>query len=103
MASIALCEAYGMTKDAKLREPAQKAIDYIIKAQHAPSGGWRYQPNQPADTSVVGWQMMALKSGEMAGLTVPPKVFEGIKKWLASVRSGAPPRRRTTATHCATW
>ncbi len=87
MASIALCEAYGMTKDAKLREPAQKALDFIVKAQHAPSGGWRYQPNQPADTSVVGWQMMALKSGEMAGLTVPPKVFDGIKKWLASVEA----------------
>ena len=79
-----------MTQDPKLRGPAQKALDYIVKAQHAPSGGWRYQPNQPADTSVVGWQMMALKSGEMAGLTVPPKAFEGIKRWLASVEANAP-------------
>jgi uncharacterized protein YfaS (alpha-2-macroglobulin family) len=87
MASIALCEAFGMTKDPRLRGPAQKALDYIVKAQHAPSGGWRYLPNQPADTSVVGWQMMALKSGEMAGLSVPPTAFERIKKWLASVEA----------------
>jgi hypothetical protein len=90
MASIALCEAYGMTRNAKLREPAQKALDYIVKAQHAASGGWRYKPNQAADTSVVGWQLMALKSGEMAGLSVPVKTFAGIKRWLASVESNRP-------------
>jgi hypothetical protein len=90
IASIALCEAYGMTGDRKLRGPAQKALDYIIKAQHEATGGWRYQPNQPADTSVVGWQLMALKSGEMAGLSVPPKVFEGVKRWLASVEGNRP-------------
>jgi hypothetical protein len=90
IASIALCEAYGMTQNAKLRAPAQKALDYIVRAQHAASGGWRYKPNQPADTSVVGWQMMALKSGEMAGLSVPAKTFEGIKRWLASVEANKP-------------
>ena len=91
MASIALCEAYGMTRDPKLCQPARKALDYIIKAQHTPSGGWRYRPNQPADTSVVGWQLMALKSGEMAGLAVPPKAFEGVKRWLGSVEAKRPP------------
>jgi hypothetical protein len=90
MASIALCEAYGMTRDPKLREPAQKALDYIVKAQHGPSGGWRYKPQQPADTSVVGWQVMALKSGEMAGLSVPPKTFEGVRRWLESVEANRP-------------
>jgi hypothetical protein len=90
MASIVLCEAYGMTRDPKLREPAQRALDYIVKAQHPASGGWRYKPGQPADTSVVGWQVMALKSGEMAGLTVPPKVFDGVKRWLASVEANRP-------------
>jgi hypothetical protein len=90
MASIALCEAYGMTQDPKLRGPAQKAIDYIVKAQHPGTGGWRYHPNQAADTSVVGWQVMALKSAEMAGLSVPPRTFEGVKRWLASVEANRP-------------
>jgi hypothetical protein len=91
MASIALCEAYGMTRDPKLRGPAQKALDYIVRAQHAPTGGWRYRPNQAADTSVVGWQLMALKSGEMAGLAVPARAFEGVKRWLTSVEAKRPP------------
>jgi hypothetical protein len=90
IASIALCEAYGMTQDPALRGPARRALDYIVRAQHGPSGGWRYRPNQPADTSVVGWQLMALKSGEMAGLAVPRQTFEGVKRWLASVEGNRP-------------
>jgi hypothetical protein len=90
LASIALCEAYGMTQDPTLHGPAQKAVDYIVRAQHAVSGGWRYTPGQPADTSVVGWQLMALKSAEMAGLPVPPRTLEGVKRWLASVEANKP-------------
>jgi hypothetical protein len=85
IAAIALCEAYGMTGDPALREPAQKALDFIVWAQHKPSGGWRYQPNQAGDTSVVGWQLMALKSGEMAGLDVPQATLDLTTKWLDSV------------------
>jgi hypothetical protein len=33
---------------------------------------------------------MALKSGEMAGLAVPPKVFDGVKRWFASVEGNKP-------------
>ena len=33
LASIALCEAYGMTKDTGLAEPAQQAINFIVYAQ----------------------------------------------------------------------
>ena len=41
--AIALCELYGMTHDSKLRDPAQRAIDYLVKIQAA-EGGWRYFP-----------------------------------------------------------
>jgi hypothetical protein len=34
---------------------------------------------------------MALKSGEMAGLSVPPKVFENVRRWLASVEEKRAP------------
>ena len=83
--AIALCEAYGVSRDPNLREPAQLALDFIVKAQHHSSGGWRYQPNQAADTSVVGWQLMALKSGQIAGLHIPPESFALVAKWLDKV------------------
>jgi len=80
--TIALCEAYGMTRDPELREPARKAIDFILKSQHSERGGWRYRPNAESDTSVTGWQLMALKSARMAGLDVPAEAFEKIDGWL---------------------
>jgi hypothetical protein len=87
LATIAMCEAYAMTSDPKLKQPAQKAINYIRAAQHD-AGGWRYQPRQPGDTSVVGWQVMALKSGQMAGLEVDDArnpTFAKAMKFLDSV------------------
>lgn len=88
IATITLCEAYGMTKDPALREPAQKAIDFIIWAQNEKSGGWRYQPHQVADTSVVGWQVMALKSAQMAELDVPKSVLDRTRAYLKSADRG---------------
>jgi hypothetical protein len=69
LAAIAICEAYGMTSDPLLKGSAQRAINFIRSAQ-SESGGWRYEPRQGGDTSVLGWQVMALKSGQMAGLEV---------------------------------
>ncbi len=84
-ATIALCEAYAMTQDARIRDPAQAAIDYIVRAQHS-AGGWRYHFGEPGDTSVMGWQLMALRSGQMAYLNVPSETFEKASRFLDSVQ-----------------
>lgn len=89
IATIALCEAFGMTGDADLREPAQKAIDFIVKAQNKDRGGWRYVPGRDSDTSVSGWQLMALKSGELAGLKVSRDTYLKVEKWLDTSQSTA--------------
>jgi hypothetical protein len=65
---IALAEAYAMTRDDFLRPPAIAALDFIADAQDSKGGGWRYVPREAGDTSVVGWQVMALTSGRVAGL-----------------------------------
>lgn len=80
-ATIALCELYGMTRDAELAEPAARALAYCLAAQ-GPNGGWRYEPGKDGDMSVTGWYMMALKSAEMAGMDVPPEAFERIGGFL---------------------
>ena len=80
--TIALCEAYGITKDPKIKVMAQKAISYTINSQHPQRGGWRYRPGQDSDTSVTGWQFMALHSARMAGINVPEESFELARRWL---------------------
>jgi hypothetical protein len=81
-ATIALCEIYGMTKDAKFKRPAQLALDWAHKAQDPELGGWRYQPRVDSDTSVTGWYVMAFQSGLMAGLEVQSPNLELVKKFL---------------------
>jgi len=85
IAAIALCEAYAMSRDESLRVPAQLAIDFICRAQHE-AGGWRYFPGQPGDTTVLGWQLMALKSARLARLDVSPEVFTRVGKFLDGVQ-----------------
>jgi hypothetical protein len=80
-----MCEAYGLTKDPTLRKPAQRAVDYLVGAQHA-AGGWRYTPGQSGDTSVTGWVIQALRAGKLAGLRVPDATFRRAVAFLDSVR-----------------
>lgn len=85
LVTIALSEAYAMTGDPALQVPTQQALNFIAFAQGR-DGGWRYQPQaQRGDTSVVGWQLMALKSGYMGHLTVSPKVIMKSTKFLDRV------------------
>jgi hypothetical protein len=90
LATICVCEAYGLSRDPKIGAAAQMAINFIVKAQNPTEGGWRYQgtADEPGDTSVVGWQVMALKSGIMAGLDVPTTALTGASKFLKSASSG---------------
>ena len=90
LATIAICEAYGLSKDRRLQPHAQAAIAFIEDAQNDTSGGWHYTPNPSTagDTSVVGWQLMALKSGEMAGLKVNPQTLVKSKNYLKTVAKG---------------
>jgi hypothetical protein len=87
LAAIALCEAYAMTQDKGLYAPAQQAINFICYAQDPVGGGWRYSPRQRGDTSAVGWQIMALKSGHMAYLQVPPLTVQKAFRYLDSVQA----------------
>ena len=83
--TLALVEAYAMTRDSLLREPAERAVDFICKTQNS-TGGWRYYHNSPdGDSSVAGWMVMALRSAKLAGILVPDKTFAEARRFFDSV------------------
>jgi hypothetical protein len=76
-----------MTNEKTVRGAAQAALNFIAEAQDPAGGGWRYYPRTPGDTSVVGWQLMALKSGHMSDLRVPPLTVHRASLFLDGVQS----------------
>jgi hypothetical protein len=87
IAALALSEAYGMTASNALRDPAQKAIDFLIAAQN-PGKGWRYSTKcGDNDSSVTGWGVMALKSAELSDLPFPKTAYDGAINWLNEATS----------------
>lgn len=91
IATLALCEAFAMSRDSKLKNPAQRAIDFIVSAQEKNGGGWRYKPGEAGDTTVTGWQLMALKSAKAGQLKVPDETVQKASKFLdsATLNGGA--------------
>jgi Ca-activated chloride channel homolog len=87
VATLALCEAYGMTGDRRVGMAAQGAINFIIAAQDSKTGGWAEQPDQSPAMSVSAWQIMALASSKMAGLNVPAGVFDKAGKFLDTLQA----------------
>ncbi|MGL6194861.1 MAG: prenyltransferase/squalene oxidase repeat-containing protein [Thermoguttaceae bacterium] len=84
IASIVICEAAAMSDDPVLKNAAQEAAKFICYAQIPSDGGWRYAPRDKTggDTSVLGWQIMALKSAQMGGVNVPDTVFAKARNFL---------------------
>lgn len=88
MASLALSEAYAMTGDQRLQPYVEKAGGFSLRSQHSTTGGWRYLPGDPGDMSQFGWQVMALKSAELAGVAIPDKNRSGMLRFLHNNTSG---------------
>jgi len=67
--AMALCEAYGMTKNPMCREAAIKAVNVILEAQLS-AGLWSatYKRNAATDIESSVWQIRALRSARLAGL-----------------------------------
>jgi hypothetical protein len=91
MATLALCEAYALSLDDRLRDPAERAVAFLVHARARDGQAWRYAPGAPVgDTSILGWVVMALKSARETGLRVPnySSVQRGTQLWLDKVSTG---------------
>lgn len=86
MATLALCEAFGMTGDERLRAPAQRALDYLAGAHRHVPGAWRFLPGLDADSATISWQLATLRSGQLAALQVDPRTMEAAKAYVAQRR-----------------
>ncbi|MEZ6055924.1 MAG: hypothetical protein R3C01_04395 [Planctomycetaceae bacterium] len=109
--TTALCEALGLTRgllaenggsirldngrvvprkvfveaEKQLAMVCDGALKFLYNTQEEPGGGWGYNKGQQADTSILGWQLMALISAKNAGVKVPQSVFDNAHKFLDSV------------------
>lgn len=90
LATLALSEMWGMTRDpednAEIQKALEKAVDVILRAQ-SPIGGWRYKarPDAGNDTSVTAMVFVSLASARQAGIQVPTATIDGVVNYLRNV------------------
>ncbi len=96
VATQSIAETFAMTNDFNLGKPLNNALK-IITAQQAKddkygSYGWDYErPNfNRNDTSVSGWNVMALKSALGAGINTVPQL-KGAERWIDAAWKSANP------------
>ncbi len=93
IATIAIAEALAMSSDTILREQAGSATQFILESYSPESGGWRYAPAQYGDTSVTGWQVLALAGAKRGGIELPEDALGHVRDWMELVRHPTEPGR----------
>ncbi|MEZ6197382.1 MAG: prenyltransferase/squalene oxidase repeat-containing protein [Planctomycetota bacterium] len=82
IATLAICEAYGLTRSPLFREGATRGVRFCLDCQN-PYAGWRYGVSDGEnDTSVTGWMVMVLKSARMAGIPVDDTPMKWALGWI---------------------
>jgi outer membrane biosynthesis protein TonB len=89
LTTLVMAEAFGMTGDPDLERYVNALTVFLARHQH-PLGGWRYELGQPGDITVTGWQVVALKSSQLAGAAVHSDIFRQADKFLDSLTPPAP-------------
>ena len=87
--SCAAAKAFGRPPDKQILAAATKAIGYIEKHQHS-DGGWRYSDlkQENSDTSVSGWQVLALKSAHGADIPFSDECTQKVKYFFQRCELG---------------
>ncbi len=86
VATLVMCEAYGLTGNDDYRRSAERAVRYLERTQNV-KGGWTYQVaitgtrgSQRTDLSICGWGVMALKSARAVGISVSATSWNSLTK-----------------------
>ncbi len=91
LATYALCESYSLSEDIWLGFAAQRAIDYLQRAQDRATGGWQDGSGQMHDLVTFGWIVDALTFGWCANFSVDPATFRRSRHYLDSFENTADP------------
>ena len=82
LAVLALSEAWGQSKNPRIKTTLRRAVDIILRAQNS-AGGWRYNPEpRDADLSMTVMQIVALNSAREAGISVPDATIDRAKDYV---------------------
>jgi hypothetical protein len=67
----------------------RRAVDFTAKNQHR-DGGWRYtdEASERGDTSVTGWQMLALTSATAAGVPTDARTIAKLRRFFDGQQTG---------------
>lgn len=95
IATFALAEACALSRsfqrdaEGEYAQALERAVKFIVDGQHR-DGGWRYSDNkyEGGDTSVSGWQVLALKTAKEAGLKLEDNVVDGIRDFFKKCETG---------------
>jgi hypothetical protein len=93
IATYAIAECYGITKDPKYLRPLERALTWILDNQgprrdRRNRGGWGYfSPGLQAEddyarVSVTSWMVMALESARLSGVELPTEVLPAAREYL---------------------
>ncbi len=84
LAILALSEAWGQSKNPRLKNSLRRAVDITLRAQNR-AGGWRYNPEpRDADLSMTVMQLVALNSARESGISVPSSTIERATQYVLS-------------------
>jgi len=82
IATIALAEVYGQSRDARLKDRLERLVRIIVSSQNH-EGGWRYRPvADDADISVTVLQVVALRAAKNNGLAVPERTLDAAVNYV---------------------
>lgn len=82
LAVLALSEAWGQSKNPRIRPALRRAVEITLRAQNH-EGGWRYNPEpRDADLSMTVMQLVALASARESGISVPGTTIEKATEYV---------------------
>jgi hypothetical protein len=86
LATTAFCETYALSRDDRVKLNARQGLKCLLATQNDADGGWSEEPGQPSELSTTAFAVLALRSGQLAGLGVPARL---LKKAAGFVESSA--------------